>query len=319
MKRYFILILFLSFQPCKGQSDSQNIAFVAYWSIGDSYDFKITKIKKQWKDSQLSTHDSTQYISNFLVIDSTGSTYTIKWTFKQNIIDTYEIPEEIIQRLPNNGPTEVVYKTTELGQFLGIENWESLGNMMNNLLNEVIQIIANETNNKSQELLENMKSLISILGTKEGLEKLIFKELRLIHFPFGTVMYPNKPLKYKDSFPNMLGGKPMKANAKISVESVDYDSSECVLQQEENLDPRDTKKYLKNVIESLSMDKKEMKSTFKGSKYNVSDRNRYEYYYYPGIPKKIETERTMIFLIQKHSQVRVDKIKIELINKYNVL
>ena len=111
----------------------------------------------------------------------------------------------------------------------------------------------------------------------------------------------------------------MKANAKISVESVDYDSSECVLQQEENLDPRDTKKYLKNVIESLSMDKKEMKSTFKGSKYNVSDRNRYEYYYYPGIPKKIETERTMIFLIQKHSQVRVDKIKIELINKYNVL
>ena len=42
------------------QNDSiQKIPFVAYWSNGDSYDYLITKVNKEWKGDLMEKNDST--------------------------------------------------------------------------------------------------------------------------------------------------------------------------------------------------------------------------------------------------------------------
>lgn len=80
------------------QSQSKKKSFVSYWSKGDNYDFKITKVKQQWRESELIKNDSTQYIANFKVIDSTASSYKIKWSYKTDLKNTYNIPDELLQK-----------------------------------------------------------------------------------------------------------------------------------------------------------------------------------------------------------------------------
>lgn len=298
---------------------SQLIPYYADWSLGDSYDFKITKIKQLWKDSKLVSNDSVQFLSNFCVIDSCDSTYTIKWSLKKNIVDTYEVPEKIMQENSEFKTPVVIYKTNNIGQFLDIENWDSLGTIMNMMLNETVNSIAANSNTDSDTLFGKMKSLIPILKSKEGIEKLVFNELILFHYPFGAILSTKKPIRYKDTFPNMLGGKPMPCKVKISVESVDFDSSRCLFLHEVTLNPKYAKNFLIDVLKSFGMDNEYLKSSLKNLKYNLTDYDRFDYYFYPGIPIKIDTKRTMILNFPNNSLTKIEKIRIELVNKQNVL
>lgn len=55
-----------------------------------------------------------------------------------------------------------------------------------------------------------------------------------------------------------------------------------------------------------------MKDALKTSKFEITDKNTYEYYYYPGLPHKIETERTSIININNEKGKRIEKTIIEL-------
>jgi hypothetical protein len=160
--------------------------YYADWSIGDSFNFKITKIKQSWKNSSLSSNDSIQFLSNFTVIDSSDSTYTIRWSLKKNIIDTYEIPEEIVKKYSQFRIPDVIYKTNYLGQFICIENMDSLSIAMDFFLKESVNIIAARANIELEELSDKIKPIISVLETKESFDQILFNEIILIHSPFGA-------------------------------------------------------------------------------------------------------------------------------------
>ena len=85
--------LLISFHCCLAQEapDTTAVPFVAYWAIGDSYNFRITKIKKKWINKKQVRDDSSSYIANFQVLDSTENGYTIQWSFKTNLGD-FDIP-----------------------------------------------------------------------------------------------------------------------------------------------------------------------------------------------------------------------------------
>lgn len=83
MKSKFLLLSFLLTSLFSfAQIDSTKVQFVAYWSIGDSYDFKVTKVKQQWKEGKQTKDEKRSYTANFKVIDSTATSYTIDWTIK---------------------------------------------------------------------------------------------------------------------------------------------------------------------------------------------------------------------------------------------
>lgn len=136
------LLLFL-FSACvfnlRSQTDSSAVPFVAYWSTGDSYNFRVTKVKQTWRDDKLVKNDSTQYIANFEVIDSTEKSYKIRWTFENNLVSTYQIPEKLLEKYPECKRTEIIYTTTENGEFVAIENWEEYGKMMKDVFDVIIE------------------------------------------------------------------------------------------------------------------------------------------------------------------------------------
>ena len=100
MKKYLLLLILSFFSTILfSQTDSTKIAFVAYWSLGDSYNFKVSKSKKQWKGEELTKDEQEDYIANFTVIDSTENSYTIKWSYENDLGNTYSVPEELVSKL----------------------------------------------------------------------------------------------------------------------------------------------------------------------------------------------------------------------------
>lgn len=122
-----------------------------------------------------------------------------------------------------------------------------------------------------------------------------------------------EPLVYDEELPNMFGGKPIKAKAKLYFENVNFEDDFCVVRQEMNLDPNDTKEMLRQLFKQMNLDDKGAEEALKTAIFEIKDRNVYEYYFYPGIPHKIETMRETIIDINNEKGKRIDKIIIELI------
>ncbi len=297
---------------CFGQSDNTTIPFVSYWSIGDSYDFKVTKIKRQWKDGSLSKDDSSSYIVNFNVIDSTETSYTIRWRYKTNLSE-FNIPPKLADRFSKYQMTEVIYQTSELGEFTGIKNWEEISEMMKGLITDLVNVLAEDKNTNKEDLSRAMQPLMNVYESKQGIEQLIFKELQFFHFPFGIEFSTNEPILYEEQLPNMFGGAPIRGDVKLYVDEVDVGNSHCVLVQEMTLNPEDTKEIILALFRQMKLKDKEMNKAMKTAQFDITDYNTYEYFYYPGIPIRIETNRESLIDIDKEKGKRIDTTIIELI------
>lgn len=296
------------------QIDTTKIAFVSYWSIGDSYNFKISKIKKQWKEGKLTKDQKQDYIANFKVIDSTENSYTINWSYENDLGNTYKIPEKLLDRFSKYKITEIKYKTSEVGYLIEILNWKEVGDTMNSMIVDIIEVLGDKDEMKKDALKTALQPFKQIYSSKQGVEQLVLKELQYFHFPMGLEYDITEPLLYDDELPNMLGGRPIKAKAKLYFENVDFEESFCVIKQELSLDPKDTKDLLKQFFKQMKLGNKEMKKALETAVLQIEDKNVFEYYYNPGIPHRIETIRETIIDIDKAKVKNIDKTIIELID-----
>lgn len=308
----FFIFLLVGVCNCFSQVDSTKIPFASYWSKGDSYDFKITKISQRWNENELTINDTTSYIVNFDVIDSTETSYKIKWSYLTNLSD-FIIPDHLKDKFFKYKTTNVVYKTNEVGSFIEVENWEEISTMLKQMFNDYVEILKAESNVDKKSLDKIIQPMLNALSTKEGVELYILKEIQLFHFPFGADYSIKEPLVYDHKYPNIYGCDSLKAKTKVYVERVNYDSSFCVLVQEMKLDSKDARRVMAQIFAKIEVGNKEMERAIQGSKFEVMDFNRFEYYYKPGVPSKIETVRTSLMNVMGVKTKSVEKSIIELI------
>ena len=81
MRKAFLPFLLVVTASLPGQSDSLAASFVAYWSVGDVYTFSVTKLKEAYVDGELTTSDTTAYLSTLEVIDSTTDGYRLRYSW----------------------------------------------------------------------------------------------------------------------------------------------------------------------------------------------------------------------------------------------
>ena len=176
------------------QIDTTKIAFVSYWSIGDSYNFKISKIKKQWKEGKLTKDQKQDYIANFKVIDSTENSYIINWSYENDLGNTYKIPEKLLDRFSKYKITEIKYKTSEVGYLIEILNWKEVGDTMNSMIVDIIEVLGDKDEMKKDALKTALQPFKQIYSSKQGVEQLVLKELQYFHFPMGLEYDITEPL-----------------------------------------------------------------------------------------------------------------------------
>ncbi|MCG3165143.1 MAG: hypothetical protein POELPBGB_00904 [Bacteroidia bacterium] len=312
--KYLFILLFLSTSALTvlSQTDTIKVPFVAYWSIGDSYNFKITKVTQKFKEGAETEVDTSAYLANFLVTDSTATSYTINWSYENNLQRDYQIPEELAEKFSKYRNSSVIYTTDELGTFQGINNWLELSSMVKGMFNDMLSLLEKEPNEVTEKVKKAMQPFIQLYSSKESIESLVLKELQYFHFPFGVEFNTIDTIHYEEQLPNMFGGAPINGKANIYFETAVPEESYCVLVNTMQLDPEDTKRLLGEVFRKMGFSKeKEIKKMMKTATFEISDNNRYEFYYNPGIPIKIETTRTSNIDIAETKGKRIDKVIIE--------
>jgi hypothetical protein len=295
------------------QTDTSSVSFVAYWSVGDSYDFRIRKTSEQWSGDSLTKNDISEYTANFEVVDSTDTSYTIVWTYTNELVNTWDIPEELLDDLSKYELTEVVYTTTEMGEFKEIENWEELGEMMRSMFADVFRILAKDSREDYDRMMETAQPLMDMYSSRQGVEQVIFPELQLFHYLFGAMFTVGDTLAFEDHFPNLFGGDPIRADAKLWFEDVDFEEERSVLVQESKLDPDDTLALLKDLFAKMGVTDSGLSEALSMAVYEIDTYNRYDYYYYPGVPVKIDFSRNIRVDIADQKNRRHDTMTIELL------
>ena len=313
MKSIFILFIFLTSILGFSQTDSTKVAFVSYWSVGDSYDFKISKITKKWDKDNQEKEDREEYVANFTVIDSTDDSYTIRWKYENELKNTYQIPDELAEKFSKYSVTEIIYKTSEVGDFVEVVNWKEISKSMNGMFNDMISVLGQKDKKLKKFLEERFEPMKEMYSSKEGVEGLVLKELQYFHYPMGVEFDYSEPLLYDDEIPNLLGGGLIKAKGKLTISSVDHEEGFCIMKQELNLDPEDTKKLILDVFKTLKIEGEEADKMLKTAVFTINDNNVFEYYFYPGIPHRIETLREMNVDINDTKMKRTDQVIIELL------
>lgn len=305
MKKYvWLLGIFIFSANLFSQTDSTKIAFISYWSVGDSYDFKISKASRTWENDTLTEKNFEEYIANFTVIDSTENSYTIQWSYKVDLINTYEFSEEVVEAISNYDINKIIYKTSEYGEFIEILNWQEIARTINAMYDEIMQIYTDKE--MPAELADFINLYRDIYSSQQGIEEILMGEIKIIHFPLGYEFQTDKVLKYKDYLPNFFADEPLEADAQVSFQSVDFEHNFCVMKHELSINPMATRKMLdemKNQLQRFNLYENEMDVDIDAGNYAVNDTNIFEYYYYPGIPHKIDRNREILI------EIGVEKIR----------
>ncbi|EAY27547.1 hypothetical protein [Microscilla marina] len=317
-KNYWILFLLTAIQPvvtsAQTPHNSTKINFIAYWAKGDVYRFRVTKTKKKWEKDQLIKDQKNAYIARFEVIDSTEKGYKIKWSYKNNLSKQLSIPQELRDKFTKYKFLDVIYTTNEYGEFQGIENWREISKMMEEMMQEIIKVAgAKLSTDANIQLKKIMTPFLVMYKSKQGLEQQVFKELAFIHSPFGAQYNVVDSVQYEDQLPNLFGGAPIKADASLYFQSVDTAQQRCIMVQQLKLNPKDAMQMMTNLLKKMGLTADKAKNILKNAQIDIRDHCKMEFYYYPGIPIKITSQRDAIVHMQDFQGRQRDIVTIELI------
>lgn len=327
MKHFYLFLLSFVYISTSAQDmdtltyqepDSLDVAFVAYWNIGDSYDFQISKYQRDWKNGELIVNDSVTYIANFKVVDSTEHSYKIKWTFRDEILSLINVYKEKYDLDPDDKfskkgeeTTHIFYETDEWGEFKGVLNQEEWAKTTLQRLENFILSIDNEK--IKFELVQKLISSIKNYSSKAAIEQVLLQEIQYIHTFFGGVYDPREPIEYEDEYDNILNEEIIRGNAVLFFEEVDYENYFCSIRQESKLNTDDVFKMLDSYMRQSGIPENEVDHFIENAIYEIDDLNYYEFYYTPGVPHGIYGSRTINVELMEEQYHKVEEILIELI------
>ncbi len=298
------------------QVDTTKVAFVSYWSIGDSLSYKITKTKQTWKDGQMTKDQSGSYVAIFKVIESTDSSYTISWTFESDFFKNSGFPQGVSDLLAKYSITEIKYKTSEFGDFLEIINWQDVSQKMVRMFDDMTNLLISDGSADRAVVEQTLKPMRQTLTSQQGIEQMVMGELMYFHFPMGAQFDKADTLVYDDEIPTLLGGKPVKAIGQIYFEEVDFEEGYCRFKQKLSLDPGETKDLLMRFVKQLAPEEQEdFDEQLNNMVFEINDNNTFEYFFDPGFPLRIEIEREFVFESEREKQKTIERTVIELMEE----
>lgn len=313
--KFFKLTLFIllttTFSQGQAKKDSLKISFISYWSKGDTYKFKVKKFEKKWKDEKIVKNDSIIYDAIFTVLDSTATSYKIKWSYKIDINKSLNLSLPIENAISKVKDMDIIYTTSEVGDFTGIENWKEISEKMKEMTSELMKLFPDKEKD-NVELKKTMQQVFDIYNSKEGIETYLTKDIQLFHYPFGVEFNTEEELVYEEELANPFGGNPIKAISTLYFDEVDKENSRCVFYREMKIDPEDSKKMLADVFKKIAPKDKDLKKFAKNMIFEINDSNGYDYVYNPGVPVFIFNEREIIIKVDSKNEKKIERLEIEL-------
>ena len=202
---------------------------------------------KKTMEDEVTMDNASSYLVHFQIMDSTATSYTIRWSFDYDFGDL---------------PLVKVYDMCKIRDYRGLSTRQQSSNLWNwklardfrqyeRITSLVLDIVSEE--DPSMVAVISGAQSFKVYNTKEGIEQTIFEELFFFHFPFGYEYDVSETLEYQDLLPNIFGGKPIRGDVQLHFDEVDYESATCKIIQEMQINSGDAKNAISSVIASMGL------------------------------------------------------------------
>lgn len=173
-------------------------SFVAHWKVGDSAVLRVRQTKTRRQADTLVSKDTASYEAVLRVAscDARDSSFTIKWVYQNDLGNSFKLSEPMRRRLAKYDRIELEYRAAATGEFLGIVGWLRQSRMMSRMMEDIVQAVAEDKKVAPDEIRTTMTPFLEGLTSKEGLESIVFKDVRLVHFALGAEFETDSVLEY---------------------------------------------------------------------------------------------------------------------------
>jgi len=242
MKRitpFTLLLLFSASLFCQINMSDSTASVVAYWNMGDSLTYDVTRIKYNLKGDS-TAYDTTDfervnYEVDIFIRDSTENSYMVEWYYKNH---TVESENPIAQKLAVlSKDISIKMKTSELGVLDGVENWEEVRDYLNRVLAGLQSDFDSIPN--GEQILKQVKGSFQ---TKDGVERNAIQDATQFYSFHGRMFNYQEELTGEFQLPNNFDGTPMKADFKVWLDEIDAEGDNYIMRYYQVVDPADLKK-----------------------------------------------------------------------------
>lgn len=265
-----------------------------------------------WNKGLLVKANTNISVVKFTVEGRGDDFYRINWNYVSSLRAMLGIGPNLDEILKKYDAGKVIYTTSDLGSFKEIENWMDFSTMISNLTTDLIQYEMSNNALKVTGILNNLKPLLDIYRSQQGLEQIIFKELQYFHHFYGMEYETENVIHYNESLPNMFGGAPISGEVSLTVLNPEEDKSCGIFIQEMKLNHDDVRRIVLQFLKKMQINQKDVTEVLRKSKFEINDKNRYEFDLDLGIPIRIEANRETLIDIGDEDLRKIDLTILEL-------
>jgi hypothetical protein len=222
-----ILVVFVAFFFIPAALPAQTggnevVQIVTYWEPGDAHKYSVeigTEISLETGQSM----SFTTYDLLIEVIDHRDETYLVEWTYTDAAPPVGANAFE--KRVVDMGiGLSIRFRITDLGEFIGVENWDEIHERVNESIALIRRDFAGEP-----DIDTSIATLMKAFETKEQFEQSAIEEIKLYHLLHGYSYMMEEPMTVDGETTNPFGGSPVLSTTTIELSQVNKEQSTAYL------------------------------------------------------------------------------------------
>jgi hypothetical protein len=177
MNKYLLALLFVAANAFSQINPADStVQVVGYWDKNETYTYGVTHKKLNVKGVDTTTTYKVEYKVDITVKDSTATSYTVEWKYRDYKAEQENIDAKIEGIL--NGMT-VVFKTNELGEYQELLNLNEIKKHQDNAIKAL---------EKELKLPEYFTTLLKSRSTAQNVESTLLKDIMQFYAFYGHAM-----------------------------------------------------------------------------------------------------------------------------------
>jgi hypothetical protein len=229
--------------PSQNVIDARTAAVVAYWKVGDTKSYKLTRTKTGDKAA------STTVSLDLRVLSSTDTSYTVECVYRDMKVLSGLPPDPKAAQATKKilGAVDglrVVVSTSETGVLNDVTNVAEIQKHCDKIIQELVALGADAEERKQ------MRAAFKEILTAEALAVTATEDVGHLLLPFGIEFTLDKAESGEVEFENPFGGDPLAGTLSIKMTKLDVGRKQASIHTEQQMDP----KGLQATLDELAKD-----------------------------------------------------------------
>lgn len=155
---------------------------------------------------------------------------------------------------------------------------------------------------------------VAVYTTEAGILNKLVGELQHLHLFYGNSFSLGDTLRYDDSFGSMFGGAPFPVRSELYVERDNWSDDYVIMRHLNTLAPEGEAVFQETMkLTYPTLLEKDPKG-LEGMSFDITEDNWYAFYYYPGIPVRIENDRWITIVVGGTKAVNQERLIVDWID-----